>query len=356
VMEVLGAIQHPEFGKSIVELDMVENLKVEGNNIKFNLVFARADAMASSIKEEITQRVAETFPESNLRITELIRAKKVTKKNINDLGNEQLAKVNNIIAVASGKGGVGKSTVTVNLAVALANAGYKVGVVDADIYGPSIPKMTASEGYMPQAQEGSELIVPNEKYGIKWISVGYFVDPAQALIWRGPMACNALKQIILQTVWGELDFLLLDMPPGTGDIHISLVQDIPVSAAIVVTTPQAVALADVEKGINLFRNKDVNKKILGIVENMSWFTPAELPENRYYIFGKGGAQLMAKKYNVPLLGQIPLVQSIRESGDCGAPSALDENISQAVSSFDTALVHETFKELAQAVVAQVEKQ
>lgn len=343
VERVLSEVVHPEFDRNIVELGMVENLRIDsdGTGIRFNLVFPRADAMAGSIKNEIREHLGLAFGNVNIAITEIIRAKKVTKKNINDLGNEQLARVNNIIAVASGKGGVGKSTVTVNLAVALANAGYKVGVVDADIYGPSIPKMTATEGFMPQAQEGTELIIPNEKYGIKWMSVGYFVDPSQALIWRGPMACNALKQIILQTKWDELDFLLLDMPPGTGDIHITLVQDIPVSGAIVVTTPQDVALADVEKGINLFRNKDVNKKILGIVENMSWFTPAELPNNRYYIFGRGGAQKMAGKYNVPLLGQIPLVQSIRECGDSGAPSALNVNSDQ------------TFKDLAEAVASQV---
>lgn len=343
VERVLSEVVHPEFDRNIVELGMVENLRIDsdGTGIRFNLVFPRADAMAGSIKNEIREHLGLAFGNVNIAITEIIRAKKVTKKNINDLGNEQLARVNNIIAVASGKGGVGKSTVTVNLAVALANAGYKVGVVDADIYGPSIPKMTATEGFMPQAQEGTELIIPNEKYGIKWMSVGYFVDPSQALIWRGPMACNALKQIILQTKWDELDFLLLDMPPGTGDIHITLVQDIPVSGAIVVTTPQDVALADVEKGINLFRNKDVNKKILGIVENMSWFTPAELPNNRYYIFGRGGAQKMAEKYNVPLLGQIPLVQSIRECGDSGAPSALNVNFDQ------------TFKDLAEAVASQV---
>ena len=247
-----------------------------------------------------------------------------------DLGFEQLEEVGKIIAIASGKGGVGKSTVTVNLAIALARMGYSVGVADADVYGPSIPKMTATEGLQPEVWANEEnpseqLIVPIEKYGIKWISIGYFTAPEQALIWRGPMACNALKQMVLQVKWGQLDFLLLDLPPGTGDIHISLVKDLPLDGAIIVSTPQAVALADVEKGINLFRNPDVDKEILGIVENMAWFTPAELPNNRYYIFGKEGCKAIAEKYNLDLLAQIPLVQSIRESGDNGTPAALEQN-------------------------------
>ena len=263
------------------------------------------------------------------------------KKSPADLGGEQLENVGKIIAVASGKGGVGKSTVAVNLAVTLARLGYKVGLADADVYGPSIPKMTSTEGAVPEAElykaDGSPLgpedeitdncqqvILPIEKYGVKWMSIGYFASPEQALIWRGPMACNALRQMILQVKWGELDFLLIDMPPGTGDIHISLVHNIPLTGAVIVSTPQAVALADVEKGVNLFRHEQVNKRIYGIIENMSWFTPAELPDNRYYIFGKNGCRAMAEKYGVPLLGQIPLVQSICESGDEGRPAALED--------------------------------
>lgn len=263
------------------------------------------------------------------------------KKRPLELGMEQLADVKKIIAVASGKGGVGKSTVAVNLAITLARLGYKVGLADADVYGPSIPKMTGTEGVVPEVEvydemgeplapeaeitdDCKEIMVPVEKFGVKWMSIGYFARPEQALIWRGPMACNALKQMILQVRWGELDFLLLDLPPGTGDIHISLVHDIPLTGAIIVSTPQAVALSDVEKGVNMFRNPQINKPIYGIIENMSWFTPAELPENRYYIFGKDGCKAMAEKYGITLLGQIPLVQSVREGGDDGVPAALTD--------------------------------
>ena len=263
------------------------------------------------------------------------------KKRPLELGMEQLMDVGHIIAVASGNGGVGKSTVAVNLAVTLARMGYKVGLADADVYGPSIPKMTGTENAIPEVEvydemgnplpidaeiddSCKEIIVPIEKYGVKWMSIGYFARPEQALIWRGPMACNALKQMLLQVKWGALDFLLIDLPPGTGDIHISLVHDIPLSGAVVVTTPQAVALSDVEKSVNMFRNPQVDKPILGIVENMSWFTPAELPDNKYYIFGRDGGQMMADKYGIPLLGQIPLVQSVREGGDEGAPAALED--------------------------------
>ena len=263
------------------------------------------------------------------------------KKRPLELGMEQLTDVGHIIAIASGKGGVGKSTVAVNLAITLARLGYKVGLADADVYGPSIPKMTGTEKDIPEVEvydemgnplpidaeideSCKEIIVPIEKYGVKWMSIGYFARPEQALIWRGPMACNALKQMLLQVKWGHLDFLLIDLPPGTGDIHISLVHDSPLSGAIIVTTPQAVALADVEKSVNMFRNPQVDKPILGILENMSWFTPAELPDNRYYIFGRDGGQDMADKYGIPLLGQIPLVQSVREGGDEGTPAALSD--------------------------------
>lgn len=332
IIEILSGITHPAHNKSIMELGLVEDLKVEsaeaGFRVKFKLVFKQPDALAGDIKEACNREICRVYPGTAVYITELVReGEKRSSGNVNDLGREQLEEVGKIIAVASGKGGVGKSTVTVNLAIALAKMGFSVGVADADVYGPSIPKMTATENLQPEVWANEEnpseqLIVPIEKYGVKWMSIGYFAAPDQALIWRGPMACNALKQMVLQVKWGKLDYLLLDLPPGTGDIHISLVKDLPLDGAIIVSTPQAVALADVEKGINLFRNPDIDKEIYGIVENMAWFTPAELPENKYYIFGKEGCKAIAEKYNMDILARIPLVQSIRESGDAGEPAAL----------------------------------
>ena len=324
----LSEVEHPAKGdKNLVELGMIENIEVAENKISVTLGFAKhrdplAEYLTGSAKAAIIRNApAGTEVEVKAIVKEAAPAK---KKPGLDLGFEEVAGIKHIIGIASGKGGVGKSTVAVNLAVALARLGYKVGLADADVYGPSVPKMTASEGQMPDAfQEGEkEIILPFEKYGVKWMSIGYFARPEQALIWRGPMACNALKQMILQVRWGELDFLLIDMPPGTGDIHISLVHDIPLAGAVIVSTPQDVALADVEKGVNMFRNKDVNKPIFGLVENMAWFTPDEHPDEKYYIFGKGGAIKMAEKYEIPLLGQIPIVQSIREGGDSGEPAAL----------------------------------
>lgn len=340
ILDVLSDVIHPAYQENIVRLGLVENLKVQDKLISFQLVFSRRDPLAGSIKQACKEALNEAFPDCEVQILELVREKKAAHNSPADLGLEQLANVGKIVVIASGKGGVGKSTVAVNLAVSLARRGYKVGLADADVYGPSVPKMTATEGMMPQAYETGEgddarqLIVPLEKYGVKWMSIGYFADPEQALIWRGPMACNALKQIILQVQWGELDYLLIDLPPGTGDIHITLVNDIPVDGAIIVTTPQAVALADVEKGINMFRNPKIDKHIYGIIENMAWFTPSELPDNKYYIFGRDGSKDIAAKYGIDVLAQIPLVQSICEKGDDGAPEALDANsvISRALDS------------------------
>ena len=326
IIDILSSVMHPAQGADIVSLGMVENIHTSQSTIKFNLVFKRKDPLAGSIKEACREALGATFPEYKVSILELVREKKPEKTMPLPVDAENLKDVNSVIAIASGKGGVGKSMVTVNLAITLARKGYKVGVADADIYGPSIPRMTDTQGAQPEAEiEGDrQTIIPVEKYGVKWMSIGYFARPEQALIWRGPMASNALKQMILQVAWGELDFLLIDLPPGTGDIHISLVNDIPLDVAMIVTTPQAVALADVEKGIDMFRNPNVNKHIFGIIENMSWFTPAELPDNRYYIFGRGGAEALAAKYNLPLLAQIPLVQSVCESGDNGTPAALED--------------------------------
>ena len=326
----LTEVQHPAKGdRNIVELGMVESISIEGDLVTVTLGFPKhRDPLAEYLIGSTRAVINRHCPEgARVEVKTVISNPAPAKKKAGlDLGFEELENVYHIIGVASGKGGVGKSTVAVNLAVALARAGFKVGLADADVYGPSVPKMTATEGFVPEAfQEegtGKEVIMPVEKYGVKWMSIGYFAKPEQALIWRGPMACNALKQMILQVRWGELDFLLIDMPPGTGDIHISLVHDIPLEGALIVSTPQDVALADVEKGVNMFRNPSVDKPILGLVENMSWFTPEELPDNRYYIFGKGGGQRMAAKYDIPLLGQIPIVQSIREGGDSGEPAAL----------------------------------
>ena len=328
IRQWLTEVQHPAKGdRNIVELGMVESISIEGDLVTVTLGFPKhRDPLAEYLIGSTRAAVIRHCPEgARVEVKTVISNPAPAKKKAGlDLGFEELENVSHIIGVASGKGGVGKSTVAVNLAVALARAGFKVGLADADVYGPSVPTMTATEGESPLAEEidGKEIILPLEKYGVKWMSIGYFAEKGQALIWRGPMACNALKQMILQVKWGVLDFLLIDMPPGTGDIHISLLQEIPVEGAVVVTTPQAVALADVEKGVNMFRNPGVQRPVFGIVENMAWFTPAEHPEEKYYIFGKDGGAKMAEELGVELLGRIPLVQSIRESGDQGEPAAL----------------------------------
>ena len=352
ILQALREVHHPaRQDRDIVDLGMVANVEIlpgeqaggSGGNaprpdaegsvtttaVVVTLAFPkRRDPLAEYLIGSSRAALIRHLPSSvsSEVKTVVVDEDKPKKKKTLDLGLEQLAEVRHIIGVASGKGGVGKSTVAVNLACALARLGYKVGLADADVYGPSVPVMTGTEGATPAAEpgeeEGKELIIPLEKYGVKWMSIGYFASRGQALIWRGPMACNALKQMILQVKWGPLDFLLIDMPPGTGDIHISLVQDIPMEGAVIVTTPQAVALADVEKGVNMFRNENVNRPIFGLIENMAWFTPEEHPDEKYYIFGRDGGAEMAKELGVDLLGRIPLVQGIRESGDAGEPVAL----------------------------------
>ena len=317
---------HPAEGRDIVSLGMVENVHANASSIKFPLVFPRRDPLSGSIKNACKEVLEAAFPGYDISILELVRAGKKPEKVAVNPDLENLANVGSVIAVASGKGGVGKSMVAVNLAITLARKGYKVGVADADIYGPSIPKMTGTENVQPEAEIDGEkqTLIPVEKYGVKWMSIGYFARPEQALVWRGPLASNALKQMILQVAWGELDYLLIDLPPGTGDIQISLVNDVPLDGVFVVTTPQKVALADVEKSIDMFINPKVNKHIFGIIENMSWFTPEEYPDHKYYIFGRGGAEALADKYNLPLLAQIPLVASISNDGDSGTPAALHD--------------------------------
>ena len=328
IISILEEVKHPARGdQSLVELGMVKDVDIQGNAVSVTLAFPKrrdplAEYLIGSARAALNRHLPEGVKAEVKTVVEEPAAP--AKKKALDLDFSGLEKVGHIIGVASGKGGVGKSTVAVNLAVALARLGYKVGLADADVYGPSVPTMTGTEGYTPQAfQDGDkEWILPIEKYGVKWMSIGYFANRGQALIWRGPMACNALKQMVLQVAWGELDFLLIDMPPGTGDIHISLVQDIPVSGAVIVTTPQNVALADVEKGVNMFRNPSIAKPIFGLIENMSWFTPEAHPEERYYLFGRDGGTRMAEQFGIDLLGQIPIVQGIRESGDSGEPVAL----------------------------------
>ncbi len=326
IKEFLKEVHHPgKEDRDIVDLGMVQDVKVGEAGVVVTLGFPKQrdplkkyiiGATRATLIRHLGNKIRTEVEEVEIEAPAARKGTEFTK--------ETLLSVKHIIGVASGKGGVGKSTVAVNLAVALARLGYKVGLADADVYGPSVPVMTGSEGYRPVAEEinGKDYIVPLEKYGVKWMSIGYFAEKGQALVWRGPMASNALKQLILQVNWGPLDFLLIDMPPGTGDIHISLTQEIGIEGAVIVTTPQTVALADVEKGANMFRNENVNKAIYGIVENMAWFTPEEHPDEKYYIFGRDGGAKMAEELGIPLLGRIPLVQSIRENGDDGAPAAL----------------------------------
>ncbi len=324
ILKLLHEVKHPGKGdRDIVELGMVNDVSVNDKSVTVTLAFpGRKDPLANYLEGSVRAALYRHLPSgTNVNVKTVVKEKAVKPQ---ELGTEEVEKIGHIIGIASGKGGVGKSTVAVNLAVALARMGYKVGLADADVYGPSVPTMTGTEDAAPEAvdEDGRNVILPIEKYGVKWMSIGYFARKGQALIWRGPMASSALKQLILQVRWGELDFLLIDMPPGTGDIHISLVNDIPMEGAILVTTPQEVALADVEKAIDMFRNDKVDKKVFGIVENMSWFTPEEHPERRYYLFGKDGGLKLAGHFGIPLLGQIPIVQDIRESGDAGEPAAL----------------------------------
>ncbi len=326
-LKILKEVKHPGKGdRDIVDLGMVKDIDTEGNKVIVTLGFPkRRDPLTEYLVGSTRAAIIRNSPEgTEVEVKTIVIEEEKTKKNPSELGDEMIKDVKHIIGIASGKGGVGKSTVAVNLAVALARQGFKVGLADADVYGPSVPTMTGTEGMVPDAQkeDETEWIIPIEKYGVKWMSIGFFAQRHQALVWRGPMACNALKQMILQVKWEQLDYLLIDMPPGTGDIHISLLKDIPVEAAIIVTTPQNVALADVEKGVDMFSNPNINIPILGIVENMAWFTPEELPENKYYIFGKDGGKEMAEKMGLELLGQIPIVQSIREGGDKGEPVSL----------------------------------
>jgi ATPases involved in chromosome partitioning len=345
IIDALKNVRYPGIGKDIIELGMLEDdMRINGNKVSFSLKFDKPnDPFVKSIIKAGEAAIL-TFVSPDVDIKGNIKV--ITNQPVQAEPPKLLPDVKNIIGVFSGKGGVGKSTVTANLAVALAKQGYKVGLLDADIYGPSIPKMFGEEDARPYMDDidGKEMILPVEKYGVKMLSIGFFVDKDNALIWRGTMASNALKQLIGDAYWGELDYFLLDLPPGTGDIHLTLVQTLAVTGMIIVTTPQEVALADARKGINMFTGDKINVPILGIVENMAWFTPAELPENKYYIFGKEGGKHLAEEMNVPLLGEIPIVQSICDSGDSGRPVALDEN----------SITGMAFARLAENVIKQVD--
>ena len=326
-MAALAEVTHPgQSSRSITELGMVRDIESDGKKITVTLGFGkRRDPLSEYLIGATRAALVRHFPDCESEVKTVVVEEPAPKKKKGlDLDDSTIRGIKHIIGIASGKGGVGKSTVAVNLAIALTRLGYRVGLADADVYGPSVPTMTGTQGAEPLAEEvdGKELIIPIEKYGVKWMSIGYFAGEDQALIWRGPMACNALKQMILQVKWGELDFLLIDMPPGTGDIHISLVSDIRIGSAVIVTTPQKVALADVAKGVNMFRHHHVHCRILGLVENMAWFTPQEHPQEKYFLFGKEGGLQMARTLGLELLAQIPLVQSVRESGDAGEPAAL----------------------------------
>ncbi|MDR1403944.1 MAG: Mrp/NBP35 family ATP-binding protein, partial [Tannerellaceae bacterium] len=324
IKEALTKVRYPGTGKNLVEAGMVnDDIRIEGNKVCFSLLFERPnDPFVKSVVKAAEAAIV-AYAGKDVDIKGNISAE--TRRQTRPETDRPLAQVKNILAVSSGKGGVGKSTVAANVAVALARSGYKVGLLDADIFGPSQPKMFRVEDARPYMTEagGREWIEPVEKYGVKLLSIGFFVNKADATLWRGAMASSALKQLIAEANWGALDYFLIDLPPGTSDIHLTLVQTVAVTGAVVVTTPQEVALADARKGVAMFMGAKVNVPVLGLIENMAWFTPAELPGNNYYIFGKDGGKRLAEELNIPLLGQIPLVQSICEGGDSGAPAALD---------------------------------
>ena len=344
ILGLLRSVVHPEIGQDIVTSGLVEQVAASEAAITVSVRFPKSrDPFAVKIKNQAESILKEHFPEAKV----LVMIKEGGQKKLPDLKEKTTTgDITKVIAVASGKGGVGKSTVAANLAVALKNMGFRVGLLDADIYGPSQPKMFGVEDYIPDAEEvdGMDQIVPAVAEEIEIMSIGFFIRPTDALLWRGAMAVNALKQMIHQTKWGPLDFLVCDLPPGTGDIHLSIIGEMKISAAVIVSTPQQVAVADVVRGVEMFRNEQVHIPVAGVIENMAYFTPEELPDNKYYIFGKGGARKVAEEYDVPFLGEIPIVQSIMEGGDSGRPG----------STFDER-VEEVYREIADKIVGNVMK-
>lgn len=344
IIKALETITAPGEGKNMVESGAVKNVVTFADEVVVDITINNPTLQAKKKTEvEIMKAIHELVYEK-AKITVNVKVEATTQPK-NEIKGKQIPGIQNIIAVASGKGGVGKSTVTSNLAVTLAKMGFKVGILDADIYGPSIPMMFQVENEKPLAVniEGKSKMKPVENYGVKILSIGFFTQPGQAVVWRGPMAAKALNQMIFDAHWGELDFMLIDLPPGTGDIHLSIMQSLPITGAVVVSTPQNVALADAKKGVAMFQQESINVPVLGIIENMAYFTPEELPENKYYIFGKEGAKHLAEDLHVPFLGEIPLIQSIREAGDLGRPAALQT----------ATPLEEAFEKLTQYVVQEV---
>lgn len=342
VLQALSNVQEPDLGKDLVTLNMVQDIEINGKNVSFTVVLTTPACPLKEMIEKACINAIHLLVDKEAVVKVNMTAKVISNRTDN---KSVLPGVKNIIMVASGKGGVGKSTIATNLALGLAQDGASVGLLDADIYGPSIPIMFGLRDERPMMTEvnGKGMIVPIEKYGIKVMSIGLLVDEKQAVMWRGPMASSALRQFISDVYWQELDYLVIDLPPGTGDVHLTLVQAVPVTGAVVVSTPQPVASADARKAIMMFKQPQINIPILGVIENMAYFTPAELPENKYYIFGKGGARKMAEQFELPFLGEIPIVQSIREGGDKGIPAILD----------DEPVSRKAFTDLAQSVARNV---
>ncbi len=340
ILDALRNVEDPDLKKDLVTLNMIEDLQIQGNKVSFSVVLTTPACPMKTILENACRNAITHFVSKDIELSINMTSRVTTQV------NNSLSTIKNIILIASGKGGVGKSTVSANLALSLAKKGAKVGLIDADIYGPSIPIMFGLQGERPkttETKEGKMEIEPLEKYGIKLLSIGFFTDPNQPVPWRGPMASNAVKQLFNDANWGELDYLVVDLPPGTGDIHITIAQSFPISGAVIVTTPQNVALADTRKGVGMFLMDSIHVPILGIVENMAYFTPLELPNNQYYIFGKDGGKLLAQQLNVPFLGEIPLMKSISDSGDEGNPIILqNESITEKV-----------FIEIAEQVAQQI---
>lgn len=330
ILKALSNVQEPDLGKDLVTLNMVKDVQINGNDVSFTIVLTTPACPMKDMMRTASENAVKLLvnKEANVKVNFTANTSSTRKENL-----QILSGVKNIIAVVSGKGGVGKSTVSANIALALAESGASVGLMDADIYGPSVPIMFGVRGARPLMKDidGKGYIVPLEKYGIKLMSIGLLVDEKNAVVWRGPMASSAIKQFVTEVDWGPLDYLIIDMPPGTGDIHLTLMQTVPVTGVVIVTTPQAVALADAKKGIAMFGQAQINVPIIGLAENMAYFTPTELPDNKYYLFGKEGGKKLAEEYDLAFLGQIPLVQSIREGGDEGIPAMVgtDEISKQA---------------------------